>query len=69
MERVANELGRSMAQVAVNWVASRPGVSSVLIGATKVAQLKDNLQALDFSIPSNLQARLDEVIKPETPFP
>ena len=66
---MANELGRSMAQVAVNWVASRPGVSSVLIGATKVAQLKDNLQALDFSIPSNLQARLDEVIKPETPFP
>jgi aryl-alcohol dehydrogenase-like predicted oxidoreductase len=69
LEKVANELGRSMAQVAVNWVANRPGVSSVLIGATKVAQLKDNLQALDFSIPANLQARLDEVSKPETPFP
>ncbi|MEM8809320.1 MAG: aldo/keto reductase [Cyanobacteria bacterium P01_G01_bin.38] len=69
LEKVANELGRSMAQLAVNWVANRPSVASVLIGATKLHQLKDNLGALDFDIPAELQHRLDAVSKPETKFP
>ena len=69
LEKVAEELGRSMAQVAVNWVANRPGVASVLVGATKLSQLQDNLQALDFDIPPELLARLDAVSKPEPRFP
>lgn len=58
-----------MAQVAINWVANRPGVASVLIGATKLHQLQDNLGALDFNIPTELQHRLDTVSQPETSFP
>ncbi len=69
LERVANELGRSMAQVAVNWVANRPGVASVILGATKLAQIEDNLAALDFEIPAELCARLDEVSAPAPRFP
>ena len=69
LEKVANELGRSMAQVAVNWVANRPGVASVIIGATKLHQLEDNLGALDFEISTELQQRLDEVSQPEVRFP
>jgi aryl-alcohol dehydrogenase-like predicted oxidoreductase len=69
LEAVAKELGRSMAQVAVNWVANRPGVASVLIGATKLPQIQDSLGALDFSIPADLLARLDAVSQPDTPFP
>ncbi len=61
VEKVANELGRSMAQVAINWVANCPGVATVLIGATRQVQLDDNLQALDFVIPAELLARLDVV--------
>ena len=69
LEKVANELGRSMAQVAVNWVANRPGIASVLIGATKLHQLQDNLGALDFEIPPELQQRLDTISAPESRFP
>lgn len=69
LEKVANELGRSMAQVAVNWVVNRPGVASVLVGATKLHQLEDNLGALEFKIPAELQQRLDAVSKPESRFP
>ena len=69
LEAVANEMGRSMAQVAVNWVAHRPGVASVLVGASKPHQLADNLQALDFELPSELRQRLDAVSEPERPFP
>lgn len=69
LEKVADELDRSMAQVAVNWVANRPGVASVLVGATKVSQMKDNLGALDFEIPAELLVRLDAVSAREARFP
>ena len=69
LESVARELGRSMAQVAVNWVANRPGVASVIVGATKLAQLDDNLAALDFELPTELRARLDAVSVLPARFP
>ena len=69
LEKVAGELGRSMAQVAVNWVATQPGVASTIIGATKLDQLKDNLGALDFTIPAELRGRLDAAGKLQPPFP
>jgi aryl-alcohol dehydrogenase-like predicted oxidoreductase len=64
LEKVAREVGRSMAQVAINWVAGRPGVATVLVGATRREQLDDNLGALDFELPQALRARLDEVSAP-----
>ena len=69
LEKVAGEVGRSMAQVAVNWVANRPGVASVLVGATKLHQLQDNLGALDFELPAELRERLDAVSAPAKHFP
>lgn len=69
LRSVAQELGRSMAQVAINWVAHRPGVGAVILGATQVAQLDDTLQALDFTIPPALQQRLDDISAPPAPHP
>lgn len=69
LEAVANELGRSRAQVALNWVAHRPGVASVIVGATKLSQLEDNLAALDFTMPEELSSRLDRISEAPTPFP
>ncbi|MEO1148877.1 MAG: aldo/keto reductase [Cyanobacteria bacterium J06638_22] len=69
LEAVAGELDRSMAQVALNWVVNRPAVASVIIGATKLHQLQDNLGALDFALPTALQQRLDAVSRPDARFP
>lgn len=66
---VAGELGRAPAQVAINWATKRPGVSSVILGATRMAQLEDNLTALDFEIPAELSRRLEEASRPEMGFP
>ena len=66
---VAKELGRSPAQVALNWVAHRPGVASTIVGATKPSQLDDNLAALSFELPEPLRRKLDEVTRPETVHP
>jgi aryl-alcohol dehydrogenase-like predicted oxidoreductase len=60
---------RSMAQVAVNWTVNRPGIASVIIGATKLAQLEDNLQAMEFEIPTELSQRLETISRPESQFP
>jgi aryl-alcohol dehydrogenase-like predicted oxidoreductase len=60
LESVADSLGVTMAQVAVNWVATQPGVAAAIVGASSVAQLDANLTALDFDLPADLRARLDE---------
>ncbi len=55
----AKEIGRPPAEVALNWVATQRGVSSTIIGATKMSQLESNLRALDFTIPQEVRAKLD----------
>lgn len=69
LARVAAEVGRPMAQVAVNWVANRPAVASVILGATRLAQLDETLPALDFELPAELEARLDAAGAPPPAFP
>lgn len=66
---VAKELGKTPAQIALNWITKRPGVGSTILGATKLAQLDDNLAALSFDIPGELSARLEEVSRPPAQFP
>ncbi len=69
LHAVATELGRPMAQVAVNWVANRPAVASVILGATRLAQLDDTLPALDFELPAELETRLDRASALPAAFP
>jgi aryl-alcohol dehydrogenase-like predicted oxidoreductase len=66
---VAKQINKPPAQVALNWVITQPGVTSTIIGATKISQLNDNLQAAEISIPSDLRKRLDEVSAPEAIHP
>ncbi len=60
LQEAAMQLGHSAAQVALNWVATQPGVSSIIIGATKLKQLEDNLAALSFEIPPDVRQKLDD---------
>lgn len=58
---ISKIMRKSPAQVALNWVATQPGITSTIIGATKLSQLEDNLAAIDFTIPADLRKRLDDV--------
>ena len=62
---ISKQIGRSAAEVALNWVATQPGVTSSIIGATKIAQLDSNLSCLDFEIPGELRARLEKAGEPD----
>jgi aryl-alcohol dehydrogenase-like predicted oxidoreductase len=66
---VAKQINKPVAQVALNWVITQPGVTSTIIGATKISQLNDNLQAAEFTIPPEMRKRLDEVSAPEAIHP
>jgi aryl-alcohol dehydrogenase (NADP+) len=61
---VADARGVSMAQVALAWVAARPAVSSVILGARTVDQLDDNLGAADLRLDEDETARLTGVSAP-----
>lgn len=64
LRAVADETGRPMAQVALAWVARRPGVSSVLVGASRPEQLVQNIAALDVTLSPEQQSRLDAAGRP-----
>ncbi|MEN3748196.1 aldo/keto reductase [Sphingomonas sp. HF-S3] len=66
---VAAELDRPMAQVALAWAANRPGVGSVLIGASRPEQLRENVAALDIAFSPDQQARLDAAGALDLPNP
>ncbi|MGU3542226.1 aldo/keto reductase [Methylobacterium sp. A52T] len=64
LRAVAADVGRPMAQVALAWVARRPGVASVLVGASRPEQLAQNIAALEVVLTPEQQACLDEAAAP-----
>ena len=65
VRQVAEGRGASMSQVALAWVADRPAVTSVILGARTVEQLADNLGAADLVLTDKEAALLTEVSTPE----
>ncbi len=66
---VAKQINRPASQVSLNWVATQPGITSTIIGASKLSQLQDNLRYAEFEIPAELRKRLDEVSAIEASHP
>ncbi|MBN9062742.1 MAG: aldo/keto reductase [Rhizobiales bacterium 65-9] len=69
LEEIARDVGRSVSQVALNWVMHRPTVSSVIIGARNEEQLKDNLRAAEFRLTPEQVRRLDEASARPAAYP
>ena len=61
--------GASASQVALNWIARKAGVSSIIIGARNGEQLKDNLAAASWSLSDAQIAHLDQVSATPLPYP
>lgn len=69
LDEVAAETGKSVAQVALNWLLQRPTVSSVIIGARNEEQLRQNLGAVGWNLDAGQIARLDEASRTTRPYP
>lgn len=69
MDGIAEETGRTLPQIAINWLLQRPTVASVLIGARDEAQLRENLGAVGWSLSADQVGRLDAASAVTPPYP
>ncbi len=69
VRRIAEARGATPAGVALAWVQGRPGVASTIIGARRLDQLDQNLDALDVTLSPEDVAALDAVSEPQLVFP
>lgn len=66
---IGEEHGVGVAQVALNWLLARPGVSSLIVGARTEEQLVDNLAASGWELTADEVARLDAASAGRLPYP
>lgn len=69
LDAVAQETGKTVSQVALNWLLDRPTVSTVIIGAGNEEQLKQNLGAIGWSLTKKQIKRLDEASSRSPAYP
>jgi aryl-alcohol dehydrogenase-like predicted oxidoreductase len=69
VQQVAKATGHSAAQVALNWVLHRPGVTSPIVGARTVAHLEDNLGAEGWELDAESVAALEKASRLPLPYP
>jgi aryl-alcohol dehydrogenase-like predicted oxidoreductase len=69
LHEVAKESGHSAAQVALNWLLQKPGVTAPIIGARRIDQLENNLGATGWSLTQELVAVLDAASHVPPPYP
>ena len=69
LDEVAQETGKSVPQIALNWLAARPTISSVIIGARNEEQLRQNLGAVGWSLTAEQTAKLDAASALPLPYP
>ena len=68
LRTVAEEVGRSPAQVALAWLMERPGVGSTVIGASSPEQLASNVAGADLALTAEQRDRLDKASRPDPGF-
>jgi len=69
LRALAEELGRSVSEVALNWVLHRPTVSTLVIGARNAAQLRENLGCVEFKLTPEQVNRLDQASASRPVYP
>ncbi|MEP9387478.1 aldo/keto reductase [Mesorhizobium sp. KR9-304] len=69
LDQVAEETGKTVPQIAINWLLRRPTVSSVIIGARNEEQLRQNLGAIGWSLTPEQITTLDAASAGTAPYP
>ena len=69
LDEIAQETGKSVPQISLNWLMQRPSVSSIIIGARNEEQLKQNLEAFGWQLSEEQMTRLDQVSQQSRAYP
>jgi aryl-alcohol dehydrogenase-like predicted oxidoreductase len=66
---IAKETGKTVPQIALNWLLQRPSVASIIIGARNEEQLRQNLGAVGWNLTQQQVAQLDAASATERAYP
>jgi aryl-alcohol dehydrogenase-like predicted oxidoreductase len=69
LEEVSRETGKTVPQIALNWLLERPSVATVIVGARNEKQLQENLQAVGWNLHPDQVAKLDAASTTTLPYP
>ncbi len=69
IDAVAKETGKTVPQIALNWLLRKPTVSTIVIGARNEEQLKQNIGAEGWRLTPDQVSKLDEASAPSIPYP
>lgn len=69
LDEVAKETGKTIPQIALNWLTHKPTISSIIVGARDEKQLKENLGAIDWNLTEEQMGKLDRASQPTPAYP
>jgi aryl-alcohol dehydrogenase-like predicted oxidoreductase len=69
LDQVAEETGKTVPQIALNWLLQRPTVANVIVGARNEEQLRQNLGAVGWNLTPEQVAKLDKASAVTLPYP
>ena len=69
IDEVAKETGKTVSQIALNWLLQRPTITSVIFGARNEEQLRQNLEAVGWNLTADQVAKLDAASAVDRPYP
>lgn len=69
LDEISKETGKTIPQVALNWLLQRPTVANIIVGARNEEQLKENLGAVGWNLTKEQVAKLDEASKSPLAYP
>ena len=69
LDRLSRDTGKTVSQVALNWVLQRPSVASIVVGARNEQQLLENLGAVGWSLSADQMAQLDAASETRPIYP
>src|SRR6185295_2342603 len=69
LDEVAKETGKTVPQIALNWLLQRPTIANVIIGARNEEQLRQNLGAVGWNLTPEQVARLDKASEKTKTYP
>lgn len=62
LRELANEIGRSVAEVVINWTLQQPGITTALCGAKRAHQIEETARATSFRLTTQQMERIDRAI-------
>ncbi|GEO24631.1 voltage-gated potassium channel [Alicyclobacillus acidoterrestris] len=63
LENIAQSIGASLSQLAIAWTLRQPGVSSAIIGASRVSQVEENVKAVDVVLSDDVLAEIEKILQ------